>query len=86
MYCLQACLINYITVTAFRIYSQRGEDAAKRGDWRPCIKSVMEITLLIVENHGKTMELCFRISVGTLLSLLSRCARRDNILILYRSM
>ena len=27
---------------------------------------VMEITLLIVENHGKIMELCFLISVGTL--------------------
>ena len=26
----------------------------------------MEITLLIMENHGKIMELCFRISVGTL--------------------
>ena len=59
MYGLQACLIKYITVTAFHIYSQRGEDDAKRGDWRPCIKIVMEITLLIVENHGKTMELCF---------------------------
>ena len=27
---------------------------------------VMEITLLIMENHGKIMELCFLISVGTL--------------------
>ena len=30
------------------------EDAAKRGG-----KIVMEITLLIMENHGKIMELCF---------------------------
>ena len=25
-------------VAAFRIYDQRGEDAAKRGGWRLCIK------------------------------------------------
>ena len=25
-----------------------------------------EVTLLIMENHGKIMELCFSISVGTL--------------------
>ena len=25
-------------VAAFRIYAQRGEDAAKRGGWRLCIK------------------------------------------------
>ena len=30
---LQACLFNYITVAAFRIYAHRGEDAAK-GDVR----------------------------------------------------
>ena len=29
---------------------------------------VMEITLLIMENHGKIIELCFRISVGTLIT------------------
>ena len=29
-------------------------------------KIVMEITFLITENHGKIMELCFLISVGTL--------------------
>ena len=51
MHGLQACLIKYITVTAFPIYAQRGEDAAKRGGWRPCIKIVMEITLLIMKNH-----------------------------------
>ena len=28
---------------------------------------VIEITLLIMEIHGKIMELCFEISVGTLL-------------------
>ena len=25
-------------VAAIRIYAQRGEDAAKRGGWRPCIE------------------------------------------------
>ena len=31
-------------VAAFRIYAQCGEDAAKRGGWKPCIfKIVMEI-------------------------------------------
>ena len=38
MYSLQACLFKYITVAAIRIYAQHGEDAAKRRDWRPCIK------------------------------------------------
>ena len=31
MHGLQACLFKYITVTAIRIYAQRGEDDAKRG-------------------------------------------------------
>ena len=30
MYGLQACLLKYITVAAFYIYAQRGEDVAKR--------------------------------------------------------
>ena len=30
MHGLQKCLFKYITVAAFRIYAQRGEDAAKR--------------------------------------------------------
>ena len=38
MHDLQACLFEYITVAAFTIYAQRGEDAAKRGGRRPCIK------------------------------------------------
>ena len=32
---------------------------------------IMEITLLIMENHGKIMELCFWISVGTLDRIIS---------------
>ena len=42
------------TSAVFRIYDLRCE----RGDWRPCIK-VLEITSLIMETHGKMMELCF---------------------------
>ena len=43
------------------IYALHGEECAKRGGWRLCmhLKIVMEITLLIIENHGKIMELCF---------------------------
>ena len=43
------------------IYALRGEDCPRRGVWRLCmhLKIVMEITLLIIENHGKIMELCF---------------------------
>ena len=33
-----ACMVYKQVVAAFRIYAQRGEDAAKRGGWRPCIK------------------------------------------------
>ena len=52
-----ACMVyKHDVVAAILIYAQRGEDAAKRGGWRMCIK-VMEITLLIMENHGKIMEL-----------------------------
>ena len=50
----------HAVVVAFRIYAQRGEDAAKRGGWSlGILKIVMEITLLIMENHGKIMKLCF---------------------------
>ena len=58
MHGLQACLLKCITVAEFHIYAQCGEDVTKSGGWRPCIK-VMEITLLIMENHEKIMELCF---------------------------
>ena len=33
MHGLQACLFKYITVAAFHIYAQPGEDATKRGCW-----------------------------------------------------
>ena len=39
MHGLQTRLIfKNITVAAFGICAQRGEDAAKSGGWRPCIK------------------------------------------------
>ena len=43
------------------IYALCGEDCAKRGGWRLCmhLNIIMEITLLMIENHGKFMELCF---------------------------
>ena len=45
----------YITVAAFRIYAQRGEDAAERGGWRPsCINSHGNN----IVDYGKIMELC----------------------------
>ena len=34
----QACLFKYIAVAALGIYAERGEDASKRGGWRPCIQ------------------------------------------------
>ena len=38
MHDLLACLFKYITVAAFCIYAQCGEDAAKMVGWRQCIK------------------------------------------------
>ena len=35
--CRHAYLIKFITVAAFQIYAQRGEDVAKTGGLRPCI-------------------------------------------------
>ena len=35
---LPACLFQYITVAAFHIYALHGEDVAKMGGWRLCIK------------------------------------------------
>ena len=59
MHSLQACLFKYITVAAFGSYAQRGKDSTKGGGWGHVLKLiVMEITLLIMENHAKIMELC----------------------------
>ena len=52
MHGLQKCLFKYITVAAFRIYAQRGEDAAKR-------MHALNIHENYIVDHGKIMELCF---------------------------
>ena len=60
MHGLQVCLFKYITVAASRIYAQLGEDAAK--GWEVgghALKIVMEITLLIRENHEKSWNCVF---------------------------
>ena len=49
---LQACLFKYITIAEFHSYAQCGRLEAMH-------KIVMEVTLLIMENHEKIMELCF---------------------------
>ena len=55
MHCLHTCLFKYITVAAFSIYAQRGDEAAKsmhasnsHGNY-----------ILIMGNPGKIIELCF---------------------------
>ena len=43
-------LFKYITVAALSIYAQRGENAAKRRGWRPCINSHGKY----IDDHGKS--------------------------------
>ena len=43
MYGLQACLFKFIAVAACSIYALGGEDAAKRGGWRLCIKYSLKL-------------------------------------------
>ena len=52
---MATCLFKYITVAAFRIYAQRGDDAAKS------MHALDSHGNYIVDhgNHGKIMELCF---------------------------
>ena len=52
MYGLQACILKHITVPAFRIYALRGENAAKRGGWRSCLKSHGNY----IVDHGKSWK------------------------------
>ena len=58
MHGLQACLFKYITVAAFCIYLSVVKMTLK-GEIGGNALKVMEITLLIMENHGKIMELWF---------------------------
>ena len=58
MHCLQTYLSKCITDASFHIYlsvvkvplTQRGEGAAKRGGWRPCIKTHGNY----IVDHGKS--------------------------------
>ena len=52
MHGLQACLFKYITVAAFHIYAQCGKMPLKGEVGGHVHYIVMEITLLIMENHG----------------------------------
>ena len=52
MHGLQTCLFRYFTVAAFRIYAQRGENAAKR-------MHALNGHVNYIVDHGKIMELCF---------------------------
>ena len=58
MHGLQACLFKYISVAAFSVYLSVVKMLLK-GEIGGHVLKFMEITLLIMENHGKTMELCF---------------------------
>ena len=51
MHGLQACLFKYITVAAFRIYLSLVKMPLK-GRLEAMHSIVMEITLLIMQNHG----------------------------------
>ena len=63
MYGLQACLFKYITVAAFHIYAQRVKMSLKGEVGGHALKSDGNY----IVDHGKIMELCFWISVGTLI-------------------
>ena len=58
MHGLQTCLFKYITAAAFPIYAQLVKMPLK-GEVEGHPKKVMEITLLIMENHSNIMEFCF---------------------------
>ena len=55
MHGLQACLFKYITVAAFCIYAQFGEDAPKRVGWRPTYQALNSHGNYIVD-HGKSWK------------------------------
>ena len=72
MHGLQACLLRYITVAAFRIYAQRGEDAADRGgrnshgnyivkkSWNCVIEFLWKLYILLIKPTGQDRS-CFSI-------------------------
>ena len=63
MHGLQACLFKYITVAAFRIYLSLVKMPLKGEVGGHALKSHGNY----IVDHAKIMELCFWISVGTLL-------------------
>ena len=63
MHGLQACLCKYITVAAFHIYLSVVKMPVKGEVGGHALKSHGNY----IVDHGKIMELCFWISVGTLL-------------------
>ena len=83
MHGLRACLFKYITVAAFFIYTQCGEEMKMLLKLRRLegmhFEIVMEISLMIMKNHGKIMELCFRISVGTLILSVTLVGHNFNV-------
>ena len=52
------CLYTSMLLLLHSAVAQHDEDAAK-GEVESQFLIVIEITLLIMENHGKIMELCF---------------------------
>ena len=67
-------------VSAFRIYDQHGEDAAKRGGWRPCIKYTSPNTTSQI-NIIRNTTVFIRYLVNTLVGskLLFTCIGHGNI-------
>ena len=65
MHGLQECL--YIIVGAIRIYAQRGEDAAKRGGWRLCIKWSWKLHCWSWKINENSWNCVFEFLWGTLL-------------------
>ena len=65
MHVLQACLFKYITVAAFCIYAPHVTMLLK-GEVASHALNSHGNYIVDLENHGKIMELCFLIFVGTL--------------------
>ena len=53
MYCLQACLLKYSTVSAFRIYALHGENDKNLGEVEGC---ALNSHGNYIVNHGKSWK------------------------------
>ena len=72
MHGLQACLFKYITVAAFYIYAQRGEDVTKRRVGSHALNSHGNY----IVDHGKSWEnhgIVFLNFCGNLVQALMKC-------------